>query len=1109
METRSRTVALAAALLLVGALVATALFVLSRPAPDADVAAREPARAVAATADAADLQSAAPAPVPEPRPVAPEPERERRAQPADPALASAVWVSGIVAFPPGTPADERVTVTARGRRFRDREEPYHVVEVGADGSFRAAFAPRSGKARFLIEARYVRLSENESFELEDVEEPVVLEVELGGRIAGRLVLPPDATPEDAAALAGTAVHGFSELAGGMQMPRQGIVDDELRFTLDSLPAGVAHHVTYDGVLFVPAESDAEVRAGETTTLELALQSGVRIAGRVVDPDGAPIEGADMRSGWGGRKAQTDAEGRFALTGIEPGDVTLTTEVAGAAPVESELDALEDGTRIDDYEIVVGAGLALAGLVRWPDGAPASGAKVVVGQRVGADERFRYWDLVDLETETDAEGRFEIAGLETKRFDVVATARPRPQDLGPDPPRRPQDWSARVEDVGPSRDLVLALGPGLSLRGRVVDDLGAPLSRFTVEATPQDDEDEDEQPGIVRHLDADVSKSFRSNDGTFELAGLHAGRWRVAASAPRHGRSRWHGVDVPGGDGLLLTVPRAASIAGRVVDRAGNPVAGARVSVETIERESVTSFRIESLADRTGEDGAFEQSVDPGAHRLTASAHGLVTLEPVAVRVDAGEQRMDVLLVVVAAGAIDGHARRPDGGSAAGQSVQLSRIDGDAWDHATVAPDGSFRFEDVAPGRYEVELQPESSERDALMEIEGELDWEAWRALHATAVVVVDSGATVRVELGAGAGTRVRLEGTVHAGGEPLARVSVWVQRVDGGTSHASSETDAAGAYGVDLDAPGEYVVHVSAAGSFVRRSVHVPAVEVHRFDVEFPAGGLAGAARDASGRPLAGVAVHAEREGAGGASSASAETQADGTWSIARIDPGRWTVYAGGRSRPDQDAVAPLASRAGIEVRAGETTEGVDFVLGAFALVTGRVVDETGVPVDHAGVRLRSTDGRLVGAWRATTDLDGRFRIEDLGAGEYVLLAAGGDRVTSEGARVELRPGAAIDVELVARRGAWLEVRGRDDDDRPVAMTVHVADERGRDWSIQDNLWQAGFGWRTDEMDPEQRFGPLPRGRYVVRGTDGAGRVAQREVMIGDAPEERLVLRFD
>src|SRR5438067_2318913 len=73
------------------------------------------------------------------------------------------------------------------------------------------------------------------------------------------------------------------------------------------------------------------------TATLALKHGVIVRGRVTDPDGRPVKDAIVIRGddpYGSRltsKFPTDAEGRFRLPALPPGQTTLTVLAAGWAP----------------------------------------------------------------------------------------------------------------------------------------------------------------------------------------------------------------------------------------------------------------------------------------------------------------------------------------------------------------------------------------------------------------------------------------------------------------------------------------------------------------------------------------------------------------------------------------------------------------------------------------------------------------------------------------------------------------------------------------------------------------------------------------------------------
>ncbi len=578
-----RALALLVALVLLAGIGAVAL----RPRPSAD--------ALTPRSESVSPAESAPAPALAEAPARVEVERERRAQPAAATEADGGAlreVRGLVAMPAHRPPDEHVAVRVRSGGRGGGEQ--QIVDVGADGSFPASIRADARWQRFELEAKYLRVLDEPSFELDELVEPVVIRAEPCGRIEGRLVLPEDVR-EDELPPARTRVQLWALRERAWYSAKRVRLDDELRFVVEALEPG-DYRVTASLPAFVPHERRAQVHVGRTTEVALELLRGAALAGRVVEPEGTPVEGANVRVR-DERGTETDAEGRFALTGISPGDHLLDVETPGVVKVEHALGELADGERVEDLEIVVGAGLALRGVVFRPDGAPAHQARVVAVER--RDDGGKPWRALRLETRTDAEGRFRLAGLEPMRFDVAASL---------EPSARARPWTAYA-DATAGATLVLTLGAGARVAGRVVDDRGEPLEQFEVRAQFGERELETYQPQLPQ-----VSHSFRDARGEFELTGLHAGRWLLVASAPGHADSEPALVDASGGIlDIALVAPRSARIAGRVLDAVGAPVAGASVSCRTCT--SVEGGRRGlSLPDAhvvSDDEGAFELLVRPG------------------------------------------------------------------------------------------------------------------------------------------------------------------------------------------------------------------------------------------------------------------------------------------------------------------------------------------------------------------------------------------------------------------------------------------------------------------------------------------------------------------
>jgi hypothetical protein len=140
-------------------------------------------------------------------------------------------------------------------------------------------------------------------------------------------------------------------------------------------------------------------------VRLVLDEGGLIAGRLLDAAGAPVVGAAVRAiGADGlvRFAEpTDEGGAFLVSGLASGAAyTLNARLPGSYLPTSQEDVRAGATGV---ELQLDPGRGLTALVRAADGKPLVETRI---RLTPVDGGIRD----SLETTTDAEGRFEIAGL---------------------------------------------------------------------------------------------------------------------------------------------------------------------------------------------------------------------------------------------------------------------------------------------------------------------------------------------------------------------------------------------------------------------------------------------------------------------------------------------------------------------------------------------------------------------------------------------------------------------------------------------------------------------------------------------------------------------------
>jgi len=299
----------------------------------------------------------------------------------------------------------------------------------------------------------------------------------------------------------------------------------------------------------------------------ALSQAVRIEARLLDPQGRPIAGGtlELRGFEVPASEPSGADGRVTLVHELPaalgaGEQAVIEVAARDWATRFERALLRSGQTTVLGDLTLEPGAVLAGLVRFADGRPCAGARVVVGgpDEFGGLERARRtgpstWPGSP-ETRSDAYGAFELRGVAAGSLRLWA-------GLGGQ--RYTHSDALDVEPRSHRDDLVLVLeplGPDEFIRGRVLDPDGAPVPHATLQHT-------------VRQGGSMNSSSLAADgQGRFELrlalvaphdfsASDPAGRWAPAAA-----------LQVPPGtQDLELRFQQLRTLMLAVVDARGAPV----------------------------------------------------------------------------------------------------------------------------------------------------------------------------------------------------------------------------------------------------------------------------------------------------------------------------------------------------------------------------------------------------------------------------------------------------------------------------------------------------------------------------------------------------------
>lgn len=1095
-----------------------------------EVRASDPAPGVETQAQLASAHEDAP------RAVAPETKPEARETVDDSELASALWVTGRIVFPPNTPLDEEVWVVARGRKFEKR--PLHRAKVERDGSFRVAFAPKSKKSSLALEAHYLYLEEPCSLTPAEPPQELVLKPKVGGRIRGvaQLAAPRTELVQRARG-APVRVNGWdpSGMDRGMVEPRTVKLDDALAFDLGGLAPLLHWNLQIDPPDMADAErSDLRVEAGKTLELEVELHEGASAAGVVLDDDGKPLTGAKMlvqyamRSSMG--KHESDAEGRVSMSGLTPGALKISASKSGYVTKELDLGTVKDGDRHERLEWRLSRGLSISGRVTWPDGSPAAGASVAA--KTEGDERGFFREREPVKANDD--GAFELRGLEAGSYEITASARREEKDAAavteaaasadaeakssdsadtPAPKKKARrargpTWTVtRPAIAAGTQALALVLDSGLALSGRVVDDSGAPRTKFTIVATPAGD-----QPW-EREWDKRRSRSFESQDGSFLLEGLSRGRWAIVANVDALS-SREELVDLPlSGTQPAFTVPRSCVLHGVVRDASGAPAADARVRrIESGESSSAFGFGDDK---RKGTDwaacdaeGRFRFDALPaGITQLVAIGPNAADSAPLEVRALPGENA-PVQLTLRNGGTIRGVVLGKDGRPQAGRTVGAWRQETSASRNsgATTDADGRYSIEHAAPGRWSLHVRPTEEE---ITQSNGRFSG----GFETRSIEVVD-GATVEVNFGGVEKDAVLVRGLVTRAGKPLANtyVNAWAQVPAGGERPRSARGTAGddGRYELHLPTMGKWTItFTTEGGGALSRELEIAAGPAATLDVEFPNLALRGRVVDREGQPVSGLYVRASpaeqvARGDGPTSSANVQSAADGSFVLDALAPGTYDVSAQAAGGPTSDQRWGRTQRRGVVLPADGRAPELVLVVDRAGRVTGTVVGIGGAPQGRARVSLQPLDpaGDARGG-QATADEAGRFALGGLAPGTYVARAAHESGVTREPRRIEVRAGEKSEVQLVLQPGGTVLVAIVDSTGKHVGGWCRFTDERGGE------VPQVGNTNVVPDPSggaPSYVYGPFAPGRYRVSTANAAGVEASGEVTVSAGAQATLTL---
>lgn len=386
--------------------------------------------------------------------------------------------------------------------------------------------------------------------------------------------------------------------------------------------------------------EAEGFVAQTAALMIGLDGRlppVRLArahvirGIVVDEAGKAVKGAavelryrsaGVRSAFAKsdepeRYAETDSNGRFVLTNLAEGDVTLTARLE--TNLLGRVDVPVEPVQKSEAKIVLAQAGFIEGVVRYDDGSPAGHVAVI-----------EYWNRSDV---TDDEGRYRLGPFAPGRYDLRLHA---PKH------RQPHVLWFAEPDVGKvvevekgkrtSLDLTI-LRHNHTLEGVVVDPSGRPVGGAVVTAGPA----RLRQPQRWRHGNA---WTVTDDEGTFRCESLESGPHTLWVEHGTEGRAELVNVEQDA-RGLRVVLVRPAKITGRVE---GPVPATCEVQIHRVTPEGIDLMPLQEAARIRAGTFVFSE-LSAGRYDLISKCPGVYAHERLTLA--EGEQRSVALALAPA------------------------------------------------------------------------------------------------------------------------------------------------------------------------------------------------------------------------------------------------------------------------------------------------------------------------------------------------------------------------------------------------------------------------------------------------------------------------------
>jgi len=886
-------------------------------------------------------------------------------------------------------------------------------------------------------------------------------------------------------------------------------------------------------------------------------------------------------------ALSDARGHFRVSPLDPDNrykVKATAE--GYAQADTLVSALEPYRTKSGVRIELQSGASLIGQVVDTDGAAIRGATLSIAPsaRPGGHGMMTIMDgdqdAKTFAAESDDDGKFRFDGIPAGKYDLTA------KRSGFARAKRPAIELAAVTEAIDLGEI--SLEPGERLEGYVHDDDGSPIEGVEIHVSDGQpkmmmmmgggEPPTEKLPAAV----SDPGGWFAVDD----LA--RGERCSLSLRRTGYVTQQVPAIEIPRVEPVQATMTAASNVIGSVLGADEQPIPGAEVNLtrsRTIEMGGNVMRTMMMESEQTNAEGIFIfEEQEPGSISLSAVASGYQEAKLDSLEIPKGEDLVDVRLPLTSGAVVQGKVMTPDGRPAVGASVtqlgertEMIMMGGESTDGA-----GHYRIEGLAPGTTTIQVTHDDYPR-AVKEIELEeglnrldLTFEGGFAVSGLVTDIAGNpigGADLRLVTAGrswgGPATQSSMDGTFRFPGVQDGEYAVRTEASGFAGSTGEERVTVAGAPvdGVEirLDPGGTIVGKVSGLAPERFAEVAVSAdgssmfgggagvdregnyfLEHVRAGTHSVVAELSGSARQArcqatleagatetrcdlvfeSGITLSGRALQGERPVAGASLFANGqdlrhtgmtETDNEGRFSMEGLEPGTYDLrLQDWRTGLTHDETVSLATSREITLTVPT------------AQVAGRIVDMSDrSPLPGVSVVLESPDRttrEMFPTRSGTTDLDGRFYIQNVGDGSWELSAnkQGYAAVTQtvtvqhdrsvDSVRLEMEPTEGLTLQALLPNGqppAELQVAVLDGSGRSILHGSYASGENGRVRlsTVPAGSWTllvAAPGGPTQRLSVQAPGGTVPvtlprRCRLTVRVDELAGSASIATVQIRDA----------